>query len=110
MAFYIQSLDSKKYLDVKDNNESAGAEVIIYDFHGGKNQQWKYKDGMIVSKLNGCVSTFIHSHSCPRFNYSYNGQIYEAQSMIQIITERTIYFKYVIMLPVDTLIQWFSAS
>jgi hypothetical protein len=53
MAFYIQSLSSKKYLDIKDNDESEGAEVIIFDFHCGKNQQWKYKDGMIVSKLNG---------------------------------------------------------
>jgi hypothetical protein len=55
MAFYIQSISSGKYLDIKDNNESEGAEVIIYPFHGGKNQQWKYKDGMIVSKLNGYV-------------------------------------------------------
>lgn len=53
MTFYIQSVHSGKYLDVKDNNENPGAEVIIYDFHGGKNQQWKYKDGMIISKLNG---------------------------------------------------------
>jgi hypothetical protein len=57
MAFYIQSVSSKKYLDIKEADESKGAEVIIFDFKGGRNQQWKYKDGMIVSKLNGYVRT-----------------------------------------------------
>ncbi|KDR12920.1 uncharacterized protein LOC110835784 [Zootermopsis nevadensis] len=55
MAFYIQSVHSKKYLDIKDNNDCKGAEVIIFDFTGGKNQQWKYKNGNIVSELNGLV-------------------------------------------------------
>jgi hypothetical protein len=35
--------------------EAAGAEVIIYAFHGKKNQQWKYNNGMISSKLNNLV-------------------------------------------------------
>lgn len=55
MAFYIQSVHSKKYLDIKDNNDCKGAEVIIFDFTGGKNQQWKHKNGNIVSELNGYV-------------------------------------------------------
>jgi hypothetical protein len=46
---------------------------------------------MIVSKLNGWVSTFLHSHSYPRFDH--NDQIYEAQSTIRIITERKIHLK-----------------
>jgi len=52
MAFYIQSVDSGLYLDVKGGHEAAGAEVILYAFHGKKNQQWKYNNGMIFSKLN----------------------------------------------------------
>lgn len=52
MAFYIQAVDSGLYLDVKGEHEAAGAEVIIYAFHGKRNQQWKYNNGMIFSKLN----------------------------------------------------------
>lgn len=52
MAFYIQSVDSGLYLDVKGEVGAAGAEVIIYTFHGKKNQQWRYNNGMIFSKLN----------------------------------------------------------
>lgn len=55
MAFYIQSVNSGLYLDVKGDQESAGAEVIVYDFHGKRNQQWKYNNGMIFSKLNNLV-------------------------------------------------------
>ncbi|KAJ4448586.1 hypothetical protein ANN_10605 [Periplaneta americana] len=53
MAFYIQNVGSGKYLDVKDNNKGDGAEVILFEFKGEENQQWKYKKGMIQSKLNG---------------------------------------------------------
>ena len=56
MGFYIQSVHSGKYLDVKGGSKDKGAQVIIYDFNGGKNQQWTYKKGRIVSKLNGCVT------------------------------------------------------
>ncbi|KAJ9593321.1 hypothetical protein L9F63_015141 [Diploptera punctata] len=55
MTFYIESVHSGKYLDVKDASEEQGAEVVLFDFHGNKNQQWKYKNGMIYSKLNGLV-------------------------------------------------------
>jgi hypothetical protein len=55
MPFYIQSVHSGKYLDVSGGSEEKGAQVIIFDFHGGTNQQWSYKRGMIISKLNGCV-------------------------------------------------------
>ena len=55
MPFYIQSLHSGKYLDVRGGSREKGAQIIIYEFNGGKNQQWSYKRGMIVSKLNGCV-------------------------------------------------------
>ena len=53
MPFYIQSVQSGKYLDVKDASEEQGAELILYDFNGNKNQQWSYKNGMIYSKLSG---------------------------------------------------------
>ena len=55
MSFYIQNVHSGKYLDVRGASEEQGAQVIIFDFHGGKNQQWSYKSGRIVSELNGCV-------------------------------------------------------
>jgi hypothetical protein len=55
MSFYIQSVHSGKYLDVKGGSKDQGTPVIIYDFNGGKNQQWTYKKGLIVSKLSGCV-------------------------------------------------------
>jgi hypothetical protein len=53
MPFYIQSIHSGKYLDIKGGNKHKGAQVIIWDFNGAKNQQWTYKKGMIISKLNG---------------------------------------------------------
>jgi len=55
MAFYIQSMHSGKYLDIKGGNKNKGTQVIVWDFNGGKNQQWSYKKGRIVSKLNGYV-------------------------------------------------------
>jgi hypothetical protein len=61
MAFYIQSVNSGLYLDVKGESEAAGIEVIVYDFHGKKNQQWRYNNGMIFSKLNKYVLQFSFS-------------------------------------------------
>ena len=55
MVFYIQSVLSGKYLDIRGGSKEKGAQVILYEFNGAKNQQWTYKKGMIVSKLNGCV-------------------------------------------------------
>jgi len=55
MPFYIQSLHSGKYHDLRAGSEEKGAQVIIYEFTGGKNQQWTYKNDMIISKLNGRV-------------------------------------------------------
>jgi len=55
MPFYIQSVQSGKYLDVEGGSSEQGAKVITWDFHGGKNQQWSYRNGMIVSKSNGLV-------------------------------------------------------
>jgi hypothetical protein len=55
MSFYIQSVHSGKYLDFRGGSKHKGAQVIIYDFTGDKNQQWSYKKGRIVSKLNGGV-------------------------------------------------------
>jgi hypothetical protein len=37
-------------LDVK---EGKGPEVTMGIYHGGPNQLWEYKNGMIYSRLNG---------------------------------------------------------
>jgi hypothetical protein len=37
-------------LDVK---EGMSPEVIVGNYHGGPNQLWEYKNGMIYSNLNG---------------------------------------------------------
>ncbi|XP_069681495.1 clotting factor G alpha subunit-like [Periplaneta americana] len=55
MAFFIQNVNSGKYLDVKDNDENPGAQVILFEYTGGENQQWEFKKGRIHSKLNGLV-------------------------------------------------------
>ncbi|KAJ9593320.1 hypothetical protein L9F63_015140 [Diploptera punctata] len=60
-SFYIESVHSNKYLDVKDASEEQGAEVVLHDFNGNNNQQWKYKNGMIYSKLNGLVMDIANS-------------------------------------------------
>jgi hypothetical protein len=61
MAFYIQSVHSGLYLDVKGESEASGIEVIMYGFHGKKHQQWRYNNGMIFSKLNKYVLHFSFS-------------------------------------------------
>jgi rRNA maturation protein Rpf1 len=53
MSFYIQSVHSGKYLDISGGSKESGAQVIIHDFTGVKNQQWSYKKSRIVNKLNG---------------------------------------------------------
>jgi len=55
MAFYIQCVNSGKYLDVLRASKSKGTAVIIYEFNGAKNQQWTFKKGRIVSKHSGLV-------------------------------------------------------
>jgi hypothetical protein len=55
MPFFIQSVHSGKYLDVEGGSSDQGAQVIIWDFHGGSNQQWSSRNGMIISKHNGYV-------------------------------------------------------
>jgi hypothetical protein len=55
MSFYIQSVHSGKYLDVRGASKAKGTPLILYEFNGGKNQQWTYRKGMIVSRLSGCV-------------------------------------------------------
>ncbi|PSN29312.1 hypothetical protein C0J52_28244 [Blattella germanica] len=53
MSFMIKSADSGLVLDVKECNRKNGAEIILYPFNGGNNQLWTYKNGKIISKLNG---------------------------------------------------------
>ena len=40
-------------MDIKDGNDSAGANVICWEHHGGKNQQWWQDGDKIKSSLNG---------------------------------------------------------
>ena len=65
MAFYIQSVHSGKYLDIADSEEN-GKQVVINEFNGGKNQQWSYKKGRIVNRLNRCV-IYKRSNICASF-------------------------------------------
>jgi hypothetical protein len=53
MPFYIQNTESGLVLDVKAAEEGEDPQVIVYSYHGGPNQLWEYKNGMIYSKLNG---------------------------------------------------------
>ena len=53
MSFIIKNVHSGLVLDVKESNSEHGAEIILYPYHGYENQQWVYKNGMIISKLNG---------------------------------------------------------
>ncbi|KAJ9573720.1 hypothetical protein L9F63_008883 [Diploptera punctata] len=55
MGFYIQSLHNKLYMQINGSEEGAGSSVIVDNFHGKKNQQWKYVNGKIVSKVSGFV-------------------------------------------------------
>ena len=50
MLFYILNPQTGHVLDVKGGT---GPEVIMYPLHGGTNQLWEYRNGMIYSKFNG---------------------------------------------------------
>jgi hypothetical protein len=56
MPFLIRSVVNGMVVGVKDENTNNGAPVILWPYHGGKNQLWEYKNNMIFSKLNGYVS------------------------------------------------------
>lgn len=55
MPFYIQNTETQLVLDIKDGEEGEETQVIMFAYHGGANQLWEYKNGMIYSKLNGLV-------------------------------------------------------
>jgi hypothetical protein len=57
MPFYIQNTETDLVLDLKEGLEGEEPQVMMYTHHGGSNQLWEYKDGMIYSKLNGYVLT-----------------------------------------------------
>jgi len=38
---------------VLDFKGGKGSEVIMFPYHGGANQLWEFRNGMIYSKLNG---------------------------------------------------------
>jgi hypothetical protein len=50
MVFYIKNNSTGMVLEVKGDT---GHEVIMYHYHGGSNQLWEYKNGMIYSRMNG---------------------------------------------------------
>jgi hypothetical protein len=49
-TFYIQNIYTKLVLDLK---LAVGPEVVMFYYHGGPNELWEYKNGMIYSKMNG---------------------------------------------------------
>jgi hypothetical protein len=49
MLFSINKTSTDLVLDIKDGT---GPEVIMSNYHGGPNQMWEYKNGMIYNKLN----------------------------------------------------------
>lgn len=55
MPFYIQNTETELVVDLKEGAEGEEPQVIMFSYHGGANQLWEYKDGMIYSKSNGWV-------------------------------------------------------
>jgi hypothetical protein len=53
MPFYIQNTETQLVLDVGGGAEGGDTQVIMFPYHGGANQLWEYKNGMIHSRLNG---------------------------------------------------------
>ena len=81
MSFYIQHIETRKYLDIRGASKEKGAQVILYEFTGNKNQQWTYKKGRLVSKLSGCViyERLNISVSFPIPFFPQRDSIYEAE-------------------------------
>jgi len=52
MKFYIQNVDTGLVLDIKNANDQAHGEIIMFPYHGGSNQQWTFKNDMIYSECN----------------------------------------------------------
>lgn len=71
MPFCIQNTETQLVLDVKGGEEGAETQVIMFAYHGGANQLWEYKNGMIYSKLNGCVLHTLPLSLPIQFNESY---------------------------------------
>jgi hypothetical protein len=42
-------------VDIAEGRKEEGARVIMYPGHGGKNQQWSWEEGQLVSALAGLV-------------------------------------------------------
>jgi hypothetical protein len=55
MPFIIKSVSNGLVLDVRNGDKRNGAEVILWPYNGGSNQQWEYKNNMIYSKLGKYV-------------------------------------------------------
>jgi hypothetical protein len=55
MSFIIKSVSNGMVLDVRNNEKRNGAQVILWPYNGGNNQQWEYKNNMIYSKLGKYV-------------------------------------------------------
>ncbi|XP_069685554.1 uncharacterized protein [Periplaneta americana] len=55
MTFYIQNVETELVMDLKAPEDGDAFQLIMYDYHGGPNQLWEYKDSMIYSKENGQV-------------------------------------------------------
>ena len=55
-SIYIQNTETQLVLDLKEGEgEDELPSVVMWEYHGGPNQLWEYKDGMIYSKANGYI-------------------------------------------------------
>lgn len=50
--YFVKNPDTGMVLDVKGGNADSGAEICLWSPHGGDNQLWKYKNGMLYSVKN----------------------------------------------------------
>ncbi|XP_023714204.1 endo-1,4-beta-xylanase A [Cryptotermes secundus] len=74
MSFIIKSVSNGMVLDIRNGEKRNGAEVILWPYNGGNNQQWEYKNNMIYSKLGNYVLDIAQSgHGAPLITYSPHG-------------------------------------
>jgi len=53
--FIVSEHNPDLVLDIENNSSSQGAKLIVWKYHGGNNQQFKFDDGFIKSCKSGLV-------------------------------------------------------
>jgi hypothetical protein len=61
--FYIKNTAYNKYISVSKAKCHNGNNIILYDYHGGRNQQFYFKNGAIMS-VNCEKALDISAHQC----------------------------------------------